>query len=69
MPSAYTKIPKPTGTGTYTKVNGPGKHTYDDALVTFDDPIVAFDGGDGFDYTKVNKPAGTPWTKISKPTS
>lgn len=68
MSDSYTKVTKPTGTG-YTPVNGPGKISFDDSLVNFDSDVVAFDGGDGFDYSGIAKPTGTPYVKIPKPTS
>lgn len=66
MSDAYTRPAKPTGTG-YTKVNGPGRVSYDDELVDFDSDIFSFDGGDGSDYIPIAKPTGSPYTKISKP--
>lgn len=66
MSDAYTRVNKPIGTG-YTPVNGPGKIAFDDILLSYDEPTVSFDGGDGNSYNAIGKPTGTPYTIIPKP--
>lgn len=66
--TVWTPIAKPSG-APYIKVNANGLQTFDDMLVLYDDPNVAFDGGDGNDWNDVAKPSGSPWNKIAKPTT
>ena len=54
--SAWTNVPKPTGTP-YTNVNPQGKEQYDQASLIYDDPNTFYDG--------INMAA---WTNIAKPT-
>lgn len=56
---SYTNVPKPTGSN-YTRVNFPGRFTWDDPGVFWDDPDVFWDGSGSPDsgYTNVLKPLG-----------
>ncbi len=68
MPSAYTKIAKPTGTN-YTNINPQGREQYDQANLSYDDSSTFYDGMNPNAYTNLSKPVGMPYTKIAKPTT
>lgn len=55
---AYTNIPKPTGAG-YTNVNPVGKTNYDESTITYDDPLIFYDGIDPSAYSNILKPLTT----------
>ncbi len=65
---AYSNVPKPVGTS-YTKINTSGFQTYDDALVSYDDPNVFYDGINPNMYTNIVKVSSTSYTKVPKPTT
>lgn len=58
MPDAYTYIAKPID-ATYTRVNSPGRQTYDDALISYDDSSVFYDSVDYNAYTNIPKPTSS----------
>lgn len=43
-------------TDVWIRIPRAGKETYDQSLVEYDDDLVAYDGGDGADWVKVDKP-------------
>lgn len=73
---SFTKVPKPVSTS-YTNTNVMGKQQYDDALITYDDPTVYYDGVNPFQWTDVAKPenfgntfwmdATLPWASVTMP--
>lgn len=55
MPTSYTNITKPSGTG-YTNLNPIGKQQYDQSDVAYDASDVFYDGISASQYTTVAKP-------------
>lgn len=66
MPDSYIHVAKPSGT-TYNIVGFQGKQIYDDPSIQYDDSNVFYDSTNEGAYTKVSKPAGTTYTRVSKP--
>lgn len=62
----WTDVPKPS-TLAYTNVNPAGKTQYDQADITYDQADMYYDGVNPNQWTDINKPTASTWTKISKP--
>jgi len=64
---AWNNVTKPS-TLSWTPVNTPGKQSYDEATVMYDDPNTYYDSVNPAMYTNIAKPT-TPssWVSIPKP--
>ncbi len=64
---AWNKVNKP-GAQSYTNENPQGREQYDQFSVLYDDPNTFYDGINPNQWTDVNKPSGTSWINVAKPT-
>lgn len=62
----YVKIAKP-GAQVYTGVNT-AKPLYDEPSISYDDPLIFYDGFNPNQYTNIAKPSSQAYTNIPKPT-
>jgi len=61
---SWISIAKPTGAN-YTRVNPQGRQQYDQADLTFDDPLVFYDGVNTTSWTNLSKPSGDTWNDMT----
>lgn len=64
---AWTPIAKP-GAQNWTDSHPQGKEQYDESTITYDDPLIFYDGINPNQWTDINKPGAQSWTNIAKPT-